>query len=329
MNNAQFLQLVLGTIETSFENECIRQGVSPEKARNKMNLIKDTKSLIRAIVFGISTRFSDQYVCDLESSINGCVLSVGKFEPENISRRIMKSQIAQQYLFNQRIKLFGDTTYFTSDCVKQMTVKGYTANYTYPKQPQTSAFLKLLRSQWPYLLGAEGRLSRRQNRSNQKLSKTNVGGGNIGCEYMGFTIYAESYTAELPESDVIRIKIIKPNKVGIPANEVELYRSIKGSLTKMFGMMDIVEKVEEYTSGIIICLRQVKFITSPLELTTEPTTAVSSIKERIKTHSGALAKTQKEIRELEFKLEQLQTQVIWIQSDIDVLEKAVKIMEIV
>ena len=45
--------------------------------------------------------------------INGTVLSVGEFEPETISRRIMKSSVAQQYLIRQRLKQFGTITHFT------------------------------------------------------------------------------------------------------------------------------------------------------------------------------------------------------------------------
>ena len=98
MNKSQFLQLVIGTIETSFETECMRQGVPNIVAREDLTIIPDRESLIRAIVFGISNRFSDQYEADMENLIRGDIAIVKTFDIKRISRRIMKSRVAQQYL---------------------------------------------------------------------------------------------------------------------------------------------------------------------------------------------------------------------------------------
>ena len=158
MNKSQFLQLVIGTIETSFETECMRQGVINRVVRDDLSVLPDRESLIRAIVFGVSTRFSDQYEADLESLIHGDIAIVKTFDIKRISRRIMKSRVAQQYLINQRLKQFGMITHFTTKTgSNQLIIKGATTDFVYASQHRSTAVLKLLRSQWPHLLGIEGR----------------------------------------------------------------------------------------------------------------------------------------------------------------------------
>lgn len=41
MNKSQFLQLVIGTIETSFETECMRQGVINRVVRDDLSVLPD------------------------------------------------------------------------------------------------------------------------------------------------------------------------------------------------------------------------------------------------------------------------------------------------
>lgn len=328
MNKAQFLQLVLGTIETAFETECIRQGVQPLQARKKMNLVKDTKSLIRAIVFGISTRFSEQYEHDLEDMINGTVLSVGEFEPETISRRIMKSSVAQQYLIRQRLKQFGTITHFTNKTgINQLIIKGATTDFVYANQHSSNAVLKLLRSQWPHLLGIEGRFAKRDNRSNQKLNKINVGGGNIGCEYMGFVVYSEHYSAAT-QGDVLRIKLTTKigTPVGLDPKRAELYKSILDSLAKMFEMMHIVQKVEVDTSCIVVVLKKGEFMKNPLEVTYGAATAVDAIKDKIQSRQEALKSSSSELNTLKSRIAEVEKHIIWTESDIKTLNKALEIM---
>lgn len=328
MNKTQFLQLVLGTIETAFEGECQRQGVANIVARNDLSVIPDRESLIRSIVFGISNRFSDQYEADLESLIRGDVALVKEFDIKRISRRIMKSRVAQQYLIGQRLKQFGSMSHFKNkQGIDQILIKGATTDFVYASQHRSNAVLKLLRSQWPHLLGIEGRFAKRDNRSNQKLQKINVGGGNIGCEYMGFVVYSEHYSAST-HGDVLRIKLTKKpgQPVGLGPKEAELYKSILNSLAKMFRMMHIVRSVEVDTSCLVVVLKKGEFMKSPLELNHGANVAVDAIKDKLESRHDALKAMNAELETLKKRQAELDKQVVWTESDIKTLNKALEIM---
>ena len=327
MNKTQFLQLVLGTIETAFEGECQRQGVANIIARNNLTAIPDREALIRSIVFGISNRFSDQYESDLESLIRGDVALVKEFDIKRISRRIMKSRVAQQYLIGQRLKQFGSMSHFKNkQGINQILIKGATTDFVYASQHRSSAVLKLLRSQWPHLLGIEGRFAKRDNRSNQKLTKINVGGGNIGCEYMGFVVYSEQYSST--QSDVIRIKLTKKpgGPLGLSPKQANLYKSILRSLGKMFEMMHIVQKVEVDTSCIVVVLKKGEFMKSPLEVTYDANTAIDAIKDKIRSRQEALKSSSSELNTLKKRIAEVEKHIIWTESDIKTLNKALEIM---
>ena len=327
MNKSQFLQLVIGTIETSFETECMRQCVINSVVRDDLSVLPDRESLIRAIVFGVSTRFSDQYEADLESLIRGDIAIVKTFDIKRISRRIMKSRVAQQYLINQRLKQFGMITHFTTKTgSNQLIIKGATTDFVYASQHRSTAVLKLLRSQWPHLLGIEGRFAKRDNRSNQKLTKINVGGGNIGCEYMGFVVYSEQYSST--QSDVIRIKLTKKpgGPLGLSPKQADLYKSILRSLGKMFEMMHIVQKVEVDTSCIVVVLKKGEFMKSPLEVTYGANTAIDAIKDKIQSRQEALKASSSELNTLKKRMAEVEKHIVWTESDIKTLNKALEIM---
>lgn len=325
MNKETFSKLLIDTIETAFESECVRQNHAAYTIRKSMTSFVDREALIKAIVFAISSRYSTEYESDLADAIRSEV-NMNVFEPKSIANRIMKTRFAQQYLINKRLKQFGSMTPFTNKGgLQQLIIKGATTEYIYASQHQTNAFLKLLRSQWPHLLGIEGRFSKRNNRSNQKLSKINVGGGNIGCKYMGFVIYAEPYAHN--QTNVIRVKVTtEPGKpIGLTPKDAELYQSIRDSLGKMFGMMDIVQKVEIDTSCLIVSLKSLNFMKSPLDEAT-PMTAVDSLRAKVVEYQDALKTANAELMTIKRRAQELDKLIIWTESDIKTLNKSIEIM---
>jgi hypothetical protein len=144
---------------------------------------------------------------------------------------------------------------------------------------------------------------------------------------MGFVVYSEHYSAST-HGDVLRIKLTKKpgQPVGLGPKEAELYKSILNSLAKMFRMMHIVRSVEVDTSCLVVVLKKGEFMKSPLELNHGANVAVDAIKDKLESRHDALKAMNAELETIKKRQAELDKQVVWTESDIKTLNKALEIM---
>lgn len=91
-------------------------------------------------------------------------------------------------------------------------------------------------------------------------------------------------------------------------------------------MMHIVQKVEVDTSCIVVVLKKGEFMKNPLEVTYGASTAIDVIKDKIQSRQDALKASNSELNTLKKRIAEVEKHVVWTESDIKTLNKALEIM---